>query len=87
MLVKGVGQARDKSRVFLNSEADFRDAKNFTVVLDLKALAEALKEAKIDDPLSHYKGKKIRVRGMVGMFQDRPQMVVKELKQIEVIEK
>jgi hypothetical protein len=83
-VVKNTGAARDKSRVFLNS-ADFRDKDNFTIVLDMRKLEGALKEAKINDPQQHYKGKIIRVTGTVSSFRDSPQVVVEDLQQIEVI--
>src|SRR5438067_23061 len=41
---------------FLNSEKDFRDPKNVTLFIDKDAVAK-FKEAKIDDPAAHFKGK------------------------------
>jgi len=82
--VRNTGAARDKSRVFLNS-AEFRDKDNFTVVLDMKKLEEGFKEAKIDDPQTHYKGKTVRVTGTVSVFRESPQIVVEEMKQIEEV--
>jgi DNA/RNA endonuclease YhcR with UshA esterase domain len=71
---------------FLNSEEDFKDAKNFTVFLDKEALAK-FKEAKIDDPATHYKGKTIQVKGKVKLYRERPEIAVSGPDQIEIVDK
>ncbi len=86
MAVKGTGKARDNSRVFLNS-ADFRDADNFTVVLDVRKVGDALKAIGVADPMAYYKGKTVRVTGTVTLFREKPQIVVEDAGQIAVIEK
>jgi DNA/RNA endonuclease YhcR with UshA esterase domain len=64
---------------FLNSEEDFKDAKNFTIFFD--------KEAKIDDPATHYKGKTIQVKGKVKLYRERPEIAVSGPDQIEIVDK
>jgi alkaline phosphatase D len=86
MTVKTTGKARDGSRVFLNS-ADFRDKDNFTVVLDVRKVGEALKAAGVADPQAYYRGKTVRVTGTVTLFRDSPQVVVEDAGQISVVEK
>jgi DNA/RNA endonuclease YhcR with UshA esterase domain len=71
---------------FLNSEKDFRDPKNFTVFIDKDALAR-FKEAKIDDPAAHYKGKIVRVEGKVVLYQKRPEIKVSGPDDIKIVEK
>jgi DNA/RNA endonuclease YhcR with UshA esterase domain len=71
---------------FLNSEEDFKDAKNFTVFLDKEALAK-FKEAKIEDPAGHYQGKTIQVKGKVKLYRDRPEIAVSGPDQIEIVDK
>jgi DNA/RNA endonuclease YhcR with UshA esterase domain len=71
---------------FLNSEEDFKDAKNFTVFLDKDALAK-FKEAKIDDPAEHFKGKTVQVKGKVTLYRDRPQIKLTGPDAIKVVEK
>jgi hypothetical protein len=71
---------------FLNSEADFKDAKNFTVFLP-KETAAKFKQAKIDDPAAQFKGKTIRVTGTVSLYRKRPQIRVEEPGQIRVVDK
>jgi hypothetical protein len=76
---------------FLNSEEDYQDAKNFTVFLDKEAL-QKFKEAKIDDPAAHFKGKAVQVKGKehtttanaattavlrVGSRKPRPRKIIK----------
>jgi alkaline phosphatase D len=85
MEVRSTGGTR--TRVFLNSEENFRSARNLTVVLDRKALAAELARARIDDPQAHFAGKRVRVRGTVSLFRKRPQIVVKEMKQIVLVGK
>lgn len=86
MLVIASGKTRDNSRVFLNSAP--RDSKeNFTVVLDMKKVGEALTTAGVTDPAAHYKGKTILVTGTVATFRDAPQIVVEDVGQIKVLEK
>jgi len=84
--VKSTGATRDKSMIFLNSAAKFRNAKNFTVVIDQKAL-EKFKKAKIEDPAAHFKGKTIRVTGTVTLFREHPQIKVDDPGQVSVVEK
>ena len=42
---------------------------------------------KIDEPMTHYRGKTVRVTGTVSLFNDRPQIVVEDAGQITVVEK
>jgi alkaline phosphatase D len=86
MTVQATGTSRAKTLVFLNSDADFRGDRNLTIVLDMKALEADLKTAKIANPAKHYAGKKVRVRGTVSLFNKQPQIRVKKLGQIEVVE-
>src|SRR5262245_23204296 len=53
-----------RGEVYLDSETDFRDEKNFAVVIT-KAGAASLKEAGVDNPAEHFKEKKIRATGTV----------------------
>ena len=58
---------------FLNSEADFKEAKNFTLFIPADAMAK-FKAAKIDDPAEHFKGKLVQATGKVIMYHDRPEI-------------
>src|SRR5262249_26272685 len=87
MTVRSARKAHDRSRVSLNSEERFRDAANFTVVLDMRKAAEGLKAAGGADPLAYYRGKTVLVTGTVTLFRDSPQIVVEDAGQIAVVEK
>jgi DNA/RNA endonuclease YhcR with UshA esterase domain len=84
MAVKSTGKS--SGVFFLNSQEDYRDAANFTVFIGKEGV-EKLKEAKIDDPATYYKGKTIRVTGVVKLYRDKPEIVVEKADQIRVVEK
>ena len=71
---------------FLNSEEDFKDAKNFTVYIGPEAFKK-FKEARIDDPAARFKGKTVRVKGKVTLYRERPEIAVDGPDQIDVVEK
>jgi DNA/RNA endonuclease YhcR with UshA esterase domain len=75
-----------KGVCFLNSEEDFKDAKNFTVFIP-EAAVEKFKAAKIDDPRTHFKGKTVRVTGTVTLYREKPQIKVETPDQIKGVEK
>jgi DNA/RNA endonuclease YhcR with UshA esterase domain len=85
MEVKSAGKSGNR-RVFLNSEANYRDGKNFTVLLNRDVLAK-FKKVKVEDPAEHFKGKTIRVTGTVKLYNNRPEIAVDEPSQITVVEK
>ncbi|HEX3149467.1 MAG TPA: hypothetical protein VHR66_15440 [Gemmataceae bacterium] len=83
MEVKSTG---GKGPYFLNSEADFKDAKNLTVLISEEVLAK-FKAAKIDDPKTHFKGKLIRVTGTVTLYKEKPEIKIEKPEQIVVVDK
>jgi DNA/RNA endonuclease YhcR with UshA esterase domain len=85
MEVKSTGKSGNR-RVFLNSEANYRDGKNFTVLLNSGVLAK-FKKAKVEDAAEHFKGKTIRVTGTVKLYQNKPEIAVDDPSQIVVVEK
>ena len=69
---------------FLNSKKSYTDKDNFTVSIRGAALREfAAKE--IEDPAEYYLKKKIRVRGKVTLYKEKPQIVVDSPEQIVMI--
>lgn len=78
--VKATGGAG--SRVFLNSMTDFRDSRNFTIVLE-KAFQDKSKD--IAAPKDYFKGKKIQVTGKVDTYKDTAQIKVTDPKQLKII--
>jgi DNA/RNA endonuclease YhcR with UshA esterase domain len=71
---------------YLNSKEDYKDADNFTVFIN-KVGAEKLKKAKIEDPTAHFRNKTIRVTGVVKLYRSKPEIVVENADQIQVLEK
>jgi alkaline phosphatase D len=72
--------------VFLNSAPDRTAEENFTVVLDKEA-QDKLKKAGITSMRAEYEGKQIRVTGTLTLFRERPQIIVSDPAQIEVMKK
>src|SRR5688572_1533982 len=69
---------------YLNSESDFKDPKNFTLFIARDGL-QKFKQAKIDNPATHFKDKTVRVKGKVTVYRDRPQIVIESPDQITVV--
>jgi hypothetical protein len=72
-------------QVFLDSEANHRDPKNLGVVITEDGRAN-FSAAGIADPTAHFKGKTIRVRGVVIRREDRPYIEVNDPSQIELVQ-
>src|SRR6516162_7355236 len=84
MPVKAAKNCQHCSLIFLDSEEDHHDAKNFAVAVTEIGKGK-FREAKIDDPAGHFKSKTIRVTGMVTMKDNQPQIEVDDPKQIEAV--
>jgi alkaline phosphatase D len=82
--IQSTGMSKTKGFVFLNAAKSFMDDNNFTIVLTREA-QEQMKTAGIAAPQKHYLGKSIRVEGTLGMYQDRPEIIVKEAGQIKIL--
>ena len=74
----------NRGEIYLDAELDFKDEKNFAVVIT-KAGAAKLKEAGIDDPAAHFKDKKIRATGVVKEVDKVPRIEIDDAKQIEIV--
>lgn len=84
MLVQAAKNCQRCSLMFLDSEADHHDPRNFAVAVTETGKAR-FSEAKIDDPAGHFKGKTIRVTGVVIVKDNQPQIEVDDTGQIEVV--
>ena len=84
MLVKTVKNCPHCSQVFLDSEEDHHDPRNFAVAVTETGKGK-FKEAGRDDPAGHFKGKTIRVTGVVQVKHKQPQIEVDDPGQIEVV--
>ena len=85
MTVKAAKNCQRCSLMFLDSEEDHHDPKNFAVAVTDTGKAR-FREAKIDDPAGHFKGKTIRVSGVVTVKDKQPQIEVDDPSQIAAVE-
>ncbi len=85
MLVNAAKNCPHCSQIFLDSEEDHHDPNNLAVAVTGSGVAR-FKEARIDDPASRFKGKIIRVTGIVMLKENRPEIEVDDPRQIEVVE-
>src|SRR5262245_27499196 len=73
----------NRGEIYLDAEEDFKDEKNFAVVVN-KQGAESLREAGIADPADHFKGKTVIAKGVVKVVDNVPRIEIDEAKQIRV---
>ena len=85
MTVRASKNASKRKTYFLNSEEDFRDAKNFAVVISYDD-AKKFAKAGIDDPADFYRSKTIRVTGKVISEDEETRIRVEDPKQITLVE-
>ncbi len=74
-----------RHEIYLDSEENFRDEKNLAVVITEDG-AGKFKDAGIEDPAEHFRGKTIRVTGTVTLKEERPRIEVGDPKAIKLIE-
>ncbi|HVK17038.1 MAG TPA: alkaline phosphatase D family protein [Fimbriiglobus sp.] len=70
-------------RILLNSEPDFRSERNFTVVVNEKAMTGRFEKA----TFAAFKDKTIRAKGKVTKYEDQLEISVEDAKQLEIVEK
>jgi hypothetical protein len=85
MTVRSSKNAAPRMEYYLDSEEDFRDEKNFAVVISYDH-AELFKKAGIDDPAEYYLGKKLRVTGKVIHENDQTRIRVENPEQIKIVD-
>jgi DNA/RNA endonuclease YhcR with UshA esterase domain len=73
-----------RGEIYLDAEENFKDEKNFAVVITRKG-AESLKAAGIADPTDHFKEKTIRATGIVKEVDGVPRIEIDDAKQIEIV--
>jgi DNA/RNA endonuclease YhcR with UshA esterase domain len=84
MPVKAAKNCQRCSLMFLDSEEDHHDPKDFAVAITDIGKGK-FREAKIDDPADRFKGKTIRVTGLVTVKDNQPQIEVDDPRQIELV--
>ena len=73
-----------KKICFLNSQKDYRDKKNFAVVIKSDTL-EAFADQGVANPAKHFYRKNIEVRGTVTRHQGKPQLLVTKFEQVKIL--
>jgi DNA/RNA endonuclease YhcR with UshA esterase domain len=84
MFVKAAKNCQRCAMMFLDSEEDHHDPKNFAVAVTDSGKAR-FREAQIADPAGHFKGKTIRVTGLVTVKDNQPQIEVDDPGQIGLV--
>lgn len=74
-----------RGEIYLDAELDFKDPKNFAVVIT-RAGAVALREKGITDPAEHFRNKTIRATGTVKVVDDVPRIEIDEAQHIRIVE-
>jgi hypothetical protein len=72
-----------RGEIYLDSEPDFRDKKNFAVVIT-RAGAASLKAAGIDSPAEHFKGKTVLATGTVKEVDKVPRIEIDDARQVRI---
>jgi hypothetical protein len=75
----------NRHEYYLDSEPNFSDAKNFTVVISYDH-ADKFRKAGIDNPAAHFKGKTIRVTGTILQENQQFRIRVEDPSQIKIVE-
>jgi len=83
MDVQAASRSKKGTVWLLNSERNFRNSNNFTVMVG-EALTRELAEKKGWGAAS-FVGKRVRVSGAVKVYQDRPEVVVNEMAQFVIV--
>jgi hypothetical protein len=84
MMVKRAKSCTGSLQFFLDSEENHHDLKNLGVVVTAAGAAR-FKQAQIDNPAVHFKGKTIRVQGIVILKENRAYIEVHDPAQIEIV--
>ena len=84
MFVQAAKNCQRCSLMFLDSEEDHHDPKNFAVAVTDSGKAR-FREAQIADPARHFKGKTIKATGLVTLKDNQPQIEVDDARQIEIV--
>ena len=77
--------AAKRREYYLDSEADFGDVKNFSVVISYDH-ADRFKAAGVENPAEHFKGKTIRVTGTLILENGQVRIRVEDPSQIKAVE-
>jgi len=74
-----------RGEIYLDAELDFRDEKNFAAVIN-RAGAAVFQQLGVNDFEKHFRGKTIRVKGLVTVVDDVPRIEISDPEQLELVE-
>jgi hypothetical protein len=74
-----------RGEIYLDSELDFHDEKNFAVVITKLGVA-SLHDAGIKKPAEHFKDNKIRATGTVKEVDKMPRIEIDDVKHIRLVD-
>lgn len=80
-----VGSTGGNNNFYINSEKDFMDPKNLTIILPKPSKIKFMKSQKIEDLDKHFEGKTVRISGTVKLFEGKPRIQVDEPNQITIV--
>lgn len=86
MTVMRVGFAKTLPRAFLNSLSDFRDPKCLTVLIDKDVSDVLYPETEFSKLDGKFRGKRIRVTGVVEIFNKQAQIKLRGAEQLEILD-
>jgi len=75
-----------RGEIYLDAELDFRSEKNFAAVIN-RTGAALFQQAGVKDFEEHFRGKTIRVKGVVTVVDDVPRIEVSDPEQVTLVEK
>lgn len=84
MVVCRAKACNGSGRVFLDSEASYRDPNNLGVVITPGGCAN-FRALGFDDLARHFQGQRIRVCGVVRLEEQRPAITVENPSQVELV--
>ena len=84
--VKGAKDRLEKrGEIYLDAELDFRDEKNFAAVINREG-AFHFENKGVKDFEQHFRGKTIRVKGVVTVVDEVPRIEISDSNQLEFVE-
>jgi alkaline phosphatase D len=84
--VRNTGTSSGSKLFFLNSATDRFHDENFTVVVQPEA-QKKIKEGGVTDLRKHFLNQTVQVSGTLSLYQDRPQIIVTDPAQVQVLTK
>jgi hypothetical protein len=82
--VKAAKHSLKRKTVYLDSELDFNSEKNLGIAITEQGIADLKQKRNVDEPAEPFRGKMIRVVGMVVMEDERPYIKIDDADQIHL---